>query len=182
MSAFARKQTLNYSDPNRRHFRVRITRAKRSLVSQGCENGSRLLRRGTPPKSLTRVCHSDRSCVSSIAAIPCAKPFNVDDVACIHFVACPAPPEQTVCTDKLNRPVPNVTVVVFGVDEEPRVGVRPLDSRDGARQLHGPGDIELGGKRVVWRSGYGRQKPRRTDENHGQSFHDRGPLTHQVLS
>jgi len=164
------------------HFGVRIMRAKRSLVSQGCENGSRLLRSGTLPQPLARVCHSDRSRVSSIGAIPCAEPFNVDDVACLHCVACPTPPQQPVCTDKFNRPVLNVTVVVFGVDEEPRVGVRPFDSRDGARQLHGSIDVELGGKRVVWRSGYGRQKPRRANANEEHSSHDRGPLKHQVLS
>ena len=50
MSAFARKQTLNYSDPNRRHFRVRITRAKRSLVSQGCEKRLAAIAQRNSPK------------------------------------------------------------------------------------------------------------------------------------
>ena len=61
-------------------------------------------------------------------------------------------------------------------------GVRPFDSRDGARQLQGSVDVELGGKGMVWRSGYGRQKPRSANENQEHSSHDRGPFKHQVLS
>ena len=68
---------------------------------------------------------------------------------CFHSVASPAAPEQIVDTDELDRPVLDVTVVVFGVDEDPRVRIRPFELGDGARQLDGPVDVELGGKRVM---------------------------------
>ena len=117
------------------------------------------------PKQLARVRHSERGRISGICAVPCAEPFDVDEVACVHFVARPAATDQRVYAEQFDRPALDVAVVVFGVDEEPGVGIRPFDSRDRARQFDGPVDIELGGKRVVRYGGYGRQKPRRTEEN-----------------
>ena len=119
----------------------------------------------TLPKQLARVRHSERGRISGIGAVPCAEPFDVDEIACAHFVARPAAPDQRVNAEQLDRPALDVAVVVFGVDEEPGVGICPFDSRDRARQFDGPVDIELGGKRVVRYGGHGRQQPRRTEEN-----------------
>lgn len=98
------------------------------------------------PKPLARICHSDHGRVPGIATVPCAEPFDADDVTRLHSVACPAAPNQRVDTEKLYRPALHVIVVILDVDVEPRVGIRPLDSSDRARQLDGPVDVELGGK------------------------------------
>lgn len=132
---------------------------------QDFESGPSPLFIRTLPKPLARVRHTERGRVSGIGAVPCSEPFNVDDVACFHCVACPAAPEQSVYTEELDRPALNVIVIVFDVDEEPRMRIRPFDSRDCARQRDGSVDVELGGERVVRYGGDGRQKPRRAEEN-----------------
>src|SRR5262252_8678850 len=92
-------------------------------------------------------CHAAR--VDQMRTI--SRQITVDDERVAKFDVAFFPPaarERTRAT-AFTRPFGDVTLVVFDIDVEERMRVRPLDLRDGADEPHRLTAVEFGGERMV---------------------------------